>query len=118
MSKLHHTKYKKNYKNYILDTIEDDGYGNPLETEQEKIDHIFSRFNSEYGHMIERVGNQKAMAEWLQGLALGIEFYDAKIVDLAVRMGSIEENPSERLQDKVCLNYWEFMANIILGFKR
>ena len=25
MTKLHHTEYKKNYKNYILSTIEEDG---------------------------------------------------------------------------------------------
>ena len=36
MTKLHHTEYKKNYKNYILGTIEEDGEGNPLKTEQEK----------------------------------------------------------------------------------
>ena len=55
MSKLHHTEYKKNYKNYILSTIEEDGEGKPLTTEQEKINYIFNRFNSEYGFMIERV---------------------------------------------------------------
>ena len=118
MSKLHHTKYKENYKNYILDCIEDDGNGKPLKTEQEKIAHIFDRFNSEYGWMIERVGSQKAMTEWLQGLALPIDFENYIIIERAIAMGSIEENPPERLQDKVIENYWTFMANIILGFKR
>ena len=56
MSKLHHTEYKKNYKNYILSTIEEDGEGKPLTTDKEKINYIFDRFNSEYGFMIERVG--------------------------------------------------------------
>ena len=41
MSKLHHTEYKKNYKNYILSTIEEDGEGKPLNTEQEKIKYLF-----------------------------------------------------------------------------
>ena len=40
MTKLHHTEYKKNYKNYILGTIEEDGEGNPLKTEQAKINYI------------------------------------------------------------------------------
>ena len=74
MTKLHHTEYKKNYKNYILSTIETDGEDKPLKTEKEKIDYIFNRFNSEYGFMIERVGEQKALAEWLSGLALNIEY--------------------------------------------
>ena len=117
MTKLHHTEYKKNYKNYILNTIEEDGEGNLLNTEQEKVKYLFDRFNSEYGFMIERVGKQKAIAEWLQGLALDIEYYYDDIVKLAVKMGSIEENPSEKLQARVKENYWNFMANIILSLE-
>ena len=52
MTKLHHTEYKKNYKNYILSTIEEDGEGKPLTTDEEKINYIFDRFNYEYGFMI------------------------------------------------------------------
>jgi hypothetical protein len=117
MTKLHHTEYKKNYKNYILSTIETDGEDKPLKTEKEKIDYIFNRFNSEYGFMIERVGEQKALAEWLSGLALDIEYYYVDIVKLAISMGSIEENPTEKLKERVCDNYWNFMANVILSFK-
>jgi|TARA_R100000152_G_C6548379_1_gene23832 hypothetical protein len=117
MTKLHHTEYKKNYKNYILSTIEEDGEGNPLKTDQEKINYIFDRFNSEYGWNIERVGKQKAMTEWLQGLALNIEYWNDAIVPLAIKMGSIDPNPSEKLQFKVIENYWAFMANVILSFE-
>ena len=117
MTKLHHTEYKKNYKNYILSTIEEDGEGNPLKTDQEKINYIFDRFNSEYGWNIERVGKQKAMTEWLQGLALNIEYWNDAIVPLAIKMGSIDPNPSEKLQFKVIENYWSFMANVILSFE-
>ena len=117
MSKLHHTEYKKNYKNYILSTIVEDGEGKPLTTDQEKINYIFDRFNSEYGWNIERVGKQKAMTEWLQGLALNIEYWNDAIVPLAIKMGSIDPNPSEKLQFKVIENYWAFMANVILSFE-
>jgi hypothetical protein len=117
MTKLHHTEYKKNYKNYILGTIEEDGEGKPLKTDQEKIDYIFNRFNSEYGWNIKRVGKFKAMTEWLQGLALNIEYMNVAIVPLAIKMGSIDPNPSEKLQAKVIENYWSFMANVILWFE-
>ena len=117
MTKLHHTEYKKNYKNYILSTIEEDGEGKPLTTDKEKINYIFDRFNSEYGFMIERVGKQKAMSEWLSGLALDLEYYYSDIIKLAIKMGSIDENPSEKLQSKICQNYWDFMANVILWFE-
>ena len=117
MSKLHHTEYKKNYKNYILSTIEEDGEGKLLTTDKEKINYIFDRFNSEYGFMIERVGKQKAISEWLSGLALDLEYYYSDIIKLAIKMGSIEENPSEKVQNKVCEKYWDFMANIIMSFE-
>ena len=52
MTKLHHTEYKKNYKNYILSTIEEDGEGKAITTESKKIDYIFDRFNSEYGRFM------------------------------------------------------------------
>ena len=117
MTKLHHTEYKKNYKNYILSTIEEDQEGKPIKTDEEKIKYIFDRFYSEYGWNIERVGKQKAMAEWLSGLALDIEYYNLSIVELAVKMGSVEENPSDKMQGKIIDNYWNFMANVILGFE-
>ena len=117
MTKLHHTEYKKNYKNYILGTIDEDGDGKPLKTEQEKINYIFDRFNSELGFMVQRVGKQKAIAEWLSGLALDIEYYYDDIVNLAVKMGSIDPNPSDQLRSKVEQNYWLFMANIIMSFE-
>ena len=117
MTKLHHTEYKKNYKNYILSTIEEDGEGKPLTTDQEKINYIFDRFNSEYGFMVERVGKQKAISEWLSGLALDLPFYYNEIVDLAVEMGSIEPNPNDKLRERVEQGYWDFMANIIMSFE-
>ena len=115
--KLHHTEYKKNYKKYILDTIETGLNDEPLKTDQEKIKYLFDRFNSEYGFMIARVGKQKAMSEWLSGLALDIEYYYDDIVKLAIKMGSIDENPSDKLRNRVEQGYWDFMANIILGFE-
>jgi hypothetical protein len=117
MTKLHHTEYKKNYKNYILSTIEEDGEGKPIKTDDEKIKYIFDRFYSEYGFMVERVGKQKAISEWLSGLALDLPFYYNEIVDLAVEMGSIDPNPNHKLRERVEQGYWDFMANIIMSFE-
>ena len=117
MTKLHHTAYKKNYKKYILNCIELDCEEKELNTDQEKIKYIFERFYSEFDWNVKRIGKQKAMTEWLQGLALDIEYYYNDIVNLAVKMGSIDENPNEKLQAKVIENYWSFMANVILSFE-
>lgn len=116
--KLHHTTYKKNYRKYILNCIEYDCEDKQLKTDQEKINYLFDRFYSEYSWEVERVGKYKAMSNWLSGLALNIEYYNSDIIKLAIKMGSVDENPSEKLQEKICDNYWDFMANIILGFEK
>ena len=115
MSKLHHTKYKENYKNYILDCIdsEDDLINQEL-TRNQKIQYLFDRFNSEYGWNIQRVGKYKAMKEWLSGLAINIPYTYFDIIELAQEMGSIDSNPSQALKDRVCENYFSFMAQMVL----
>ena len=115
--KLHHTKYKENYRTYILDHITDQN-GNPLKTDQEKIDCLINRFESEYGWSIDRLGYFKALEEWLSGLAIPFACYNHEIIDLAVKMGSIDENPSDKLCDRVVDNYFKFMANIIYGLRK
>ena len=117
MTKLHHTEYKKNYKKYILDCVQTDNEDKPFKTDQEKINYIFDRFYSEYGFMVERVGKHKAISEWLSGLALDIECYYDDIVKLAIKLGSIDKNPSDKLRSKVEQGYFDFMASIILGFE-
>tara|TARA_R100001463_G_scaffold16126_4_gene41961 strand:+ start:1032 stop:1397 length:366 start_codon:yes stop_codon:yes gene_type:complete len=116
--KVHHTQYKKNYKEYILDCLdnEDELIGKSL-SDKEKISYLFDRFNSEYGFMVHRVGKQKAIAEWLSGLAIDIPYYYEDIIDLAVEMGSIAPNPDKITYDQVCYDYWNFMARMILSFE-
>ena len=116
--KLHHTAYKKNYKKYILECLKtEDIFIDKQPTDEELIDYLFDRFNSEYGWSIERQGKQKALTDWLQGLAIRIPFYYEDIIDLAIKMGSIDEKPNEKLKERVCNNYWSFMANAILSFE-
>jgi len=115
MNKLHHTKYKENYKNYILDCLdsEDDLIGKNL-TRQEKIKYLFNRFYSEYDFLVERKGKHKAMTDWLSGLAINIPYYHFDIIELAVEMGSIDENSDDAVQDRVIENYFSFMADMVL----
>ena len=116
--KLHHTKYKENYKRFILSTIETNINDKPISKYIDKVDYLFKRFYSEYGFMIPRVGKQKAVSEWLSGLALDLPFYHNDIVELAIKMGSINPNPSDTIRNKVEQGYWDFMANIILEIEK
>ena len=105
--KLHHTEYKKNYKNYILECIEnEDGLIGKNLSDDEKINYLFERFYSEYGFLVERQGKHSAMTDWLSGLAIHIPYTYADIIELAIDMGSIDDNPSEALEDRVIENYF------------
>lgn len=115
MAKVHHTQYKKLYKNYILDCLEDEMEANA--TRIERIKYLFNRFNNEYGWHVKNVGKQKAIAEWLQGCAIPIDIWNDEIIKMAITFGSIDENPSDKLKNKVLDNYWFFMANIILDLE-
>ena len=117
--KLHHTQYSKNYRDYLLDCIDEDNDGNPLTTDQDKIDHLFSRINSEYGWQVERLGKQKAISEWLSGLAItALPIYHYEMIELAQQMGSASDSLTEREQDNICSNYYSFMANQILKLEK
>lgn len=116
--KLHHTEYKKNYRDYILSTITEDGEGKAIRSPKKKIEYIFNRFYEEYDWNIKRHGEHKAMSEWLSGLPFNIDYWYDGIVERAVGLGSIDDNPSDKIKDKVAENYFDFMANIVLSFKR
>lgn len=115
--KLHHTKYKKNYRNYILNYIVENYEGNKIKTDKDKIAFIFNRFYNECSYSIKHQGKRQAMTEWLSGLAIPFACYNNEVIDLAIEMGSIEENPSDKIIDKVLEGYFPFMANIILSLE-
>ena len=58
------------------------------------------------------------MIDWLSGLALSLPCYNGEVIDLAIAMGSIDENPSDQLIDRVLANYFQFMASIVLDMEK
>ena len=104
------TELDKKVKSYILSTIEDDGNGTELNNNAEKCSHLKERFSAEYGWRVNQVGRQKAMIDWLQGLALNIEFMNYRILKLAVLWGSIPDKATTKQENKILDNYWSFMA--------
>jgi len=112
--KLHHKKYTKNYQDYILATLTEDYDGKPFKTDEDKINYLFHRFYNEYDWHIKRYGKQKALIEWLSGLAINIAFTNYDIVKLAVKMGSVDKDPTEKEKNQIVNNYFNFIAKIIL----
>lgn len=118
--KVHHTKYKPRYEAYILENLDFDYDGkliNAKPSKDEKIRYLAKRFKREKKWQIEQEGTRPALIDWLAGMALPIPCYNGDIIELAERLGSIDENPSDQLIDRVVENYFPFMANIILNME-
>tara|TARA_R110002050_G_scaffold255698_1_gene394442 strand:+ start:274 stop:690 length:417 start_codon:yes stop_codon:yes gene_type:complete len=118
--KLHHLKYKKNYRAFILDIIDQDAKEDEIKLidDKAKIRFLFDRFYSERSYDIKRKGKRQAMIDWLSGLALSLPCYNGEVIDLAIEMGSIDDNPSDQLIDRVLANYFPFMASIVLDMEK
>ena len=99
-------------KLYIIEAIDPDYVEAEENNIIELINGLKTAFYAEYGFMVDRVGEQKALAEWLQGLpsAVSIDFYNHHILELAVKWGSIPEDATERQEDKILDNWFNFIA--------
>lgn len=94
----------------ILDSINSDDV--VFKDDTEKLQYAFNRLKSEYGHEIKRYGLQTACTNWLQGLALDIPFYNWDILKLAEQQGY--KTLTEKQQDKILNNYWQYISNKFL----
>lgn len=99
-------------KNYIIDNIDGEPYDKELKTDEEKIKFLFRCFKSEYGHMIDRYGKQRALAEWFSGLpsVISIDFMNYDILNIAKEWGSIPEDATPREEQKILDNWFNLCA--------
>jgi hypothetical protein len=103
---------EKFYEKVIINSIDSDGYDENPKGTKAKLQFLKNTFKSEYGFNISRMGEQRAFSEWLQGLpsAMSIPFYNVDIIKLAKKSGTLSKNPTEREEDKILENYWNFMT--------
>src|SRR5688500_10853911 len=109
-------KYNKRaVRQYILNAIDPSGYGETPTTDAEKLAFLDKTFRAEYYWSINRIGYQASMREWLQGLpsAIGIEYRNHKILELAREWGSISDNPTDAEENKILDNWFSFIASHI-----
>lgn len=67
-------------------------------------------FADEYQWRVDQVGPQNAAIDWLQGLAINIEYRNHAILEMAQEWGSISPDATERQEERILNNYWQFMA--------
>ena len=103
-------------KKFLEDRIDFEGYDldkNP----RNKISQLYDVFEDEYGWAIKRMGERKALIEWLQGLpsTIDIPYYYDEISNLLYALGFDEVKEME--DDEVSDFYYDLIAKTILKNK-
>jgi len=103
-------------KKFLEDRISFEGYDldkNP----RNKISQLYDVFEDEYGWAIKRMGERKAIIEWLQGLpsTIDIPYYYDEISNLLYALGFDEVKEME--DDEVSEFYYDLIAKTILKNK-
>jgi hypothetical protein len=103
-------------KKFLEDRISFEGYDldkNP----RNKISQLYDVFEDEYGWAIKRMGERKALIEWLQGLpsTIDIPYYYDEINNLLYALGFDEVKEME--DDEVSEFYYDLIAKTILKNK-
>lgn len=93
------------YDQLILDAIDTES-----DTALDKARYSHERFTSEYGHEVARYGQDKAVINWLQGLAINIPYMNVEILELAVKTGRIPAKATEDQEDTELERYWPYMG--------
>ena len=107
----------KIHKAFILAAINADGYDEDPKTEKEQLQFVFDCFKSDaiYPYNLNRFnGNMVNMfADHLQGLPswFNIPFSNYDILQLLKKWGTVDEKTTEKREDKLLANYWNWVAN-------
>ena len=57
---------------------------------------------------------QARVANWLQGLPIGIAYTNVGIIDAAKSLGSVDENSTQKKIDAIVNNWFEFFAGKVI----
>ncbi len=121
MLKTNSKKYLNNIQNYILDSIDSEGYDIKTETPTEKLQFLFDCFEVEFNYKNNQLrypNLQDRFANWLQGLpsAISIPHQYNKILELSKNLLEVY-TLTEKQEETIINNYWSFMAYHIIKLK-
>ena len=103
-------------KKFLEDRIDFEEYGIKVNPNR-KISQLYDVFEDEYGWAIKRMGEKKAIIEWLQGLpsTLDIPFYYDEISNLLYALGFDEVKEME--DTEIGDFYYDLLAKTIMENK-
>lgn len=121
MLRTNSKKYLNNIKNYILDSIDGEGYDIKTETPTEKLDFLFDCFEVEFNYKNNKLrypNLQDRFANWLQGLpsVINLPYQEYEILQLSKIFFEVY-TLTEKQKETIINNYWSFMAYHIIKLK-
>ena len=106
---------------HLIESItpeDNEGYLIESPTIHARINYAKERFNSEMGYLIPRIGRQPAINEWLQGLAINIEYNNYNIVEMYKKWGAVNSDLTDDDRIDVVAIYWDSLAFNLSGLFR
>jgi len=108
-------KLDRQIKAYLLSVIDSDGfenepYFNECLTDKDKIRFLRGRFVSEYQWHINRSGKLKAALDWMQGLALNVEYMNHSIVEMIKEWQGIKHDLTDDQYMDIVDGYWSSLS--------
>lgn len=99
--------------NYILNAIDGENYGKTFASDEDKVRFVMETFKDEYGWSVSRIGLIPSFREWLMGLpsSINIDFENYRIIEIAKEWGSLPQDATDRQEDKIINNWFNFIAN-------
>ena len=111
------SEFNKVVNQYIMDCIDSDGYELKVQpqTDKEKLQFLYNTFWSEklqYNREYYK-SEHAAFMDWIQGLpsSFNVDYEYYRIIELAMLWGSLPHDATEKQTDKICENWFNFIAS-------
>jgi len=112
----------KAVKKYLISNMDVAGYDLPAaKNEQELIAQVYNIFKSEYGYMVQRLGELEAIKEWLMGLPSSVSIVFS-YYDIEVKLNEFDmlhEHSKNETKERLVTDWFQILAcNLYKLFKK
>lgn len=107
--------FKEIIDNFLFEHI--DNIDEPKESHTEVARYSKERFENETRHdKRRRLSTQHKLADWLRGLPFQLPYWNEDVINLAKSWGTLAQDATEKQEQKIVDNYYNFMAFHIMKY--
>lgn len=114
MSMLTRSEIKGLVNQYLLNAVSSED--TTFTSDKERVNYVISRYTTEYDHDYNKKvypNRMERFSQWLMGLpsCFNIDFENYRIIELAKEWGAIPANATERQEDIIIANWFNYISN-------